>query len=48
MICELRILEPEHCVIKRRHFPSEYNTQESTCQDEDVQAASDFNNCRER
>ena len=34
MICELRILEPEHFVIKRLDLPSESNTQETTCQDE--------------
>ena len=50
MIRELRILEPEHYVIKRLDFPEsdldfpESNTQETTCQDEHLQAASDFNN----
>ena len=37
MICEFRILEPEHYVIKRLDFPSESNTQETTCQDEHLQ-----------
>ena len=40
MMCELRISEPEHCVIKRVDFPSESNTQETPCQDEHLQAPS--------
>ena len=48
MIRELRILESEHCFIKRVDFPSESNTQETPCQNEHLQAASDFNNWRER
>ena len=46
MIREL--LECEHFVIKRVDFPSESNTQETPCQDEHLQAASDFSNSRER
>ena len=31
-------------MLQRGDFPSESNTPESTCQDEHLQAASDFNN----